>query len=272
MIQDREFIFPVDNERLCAVVHWIYLLGRAAQSQSSPSSSMQSTVDKLVQIDPPLVNPIQVFEPYVGKAFSGTTSEELAKLLAKPLQKSDIKFQGMIYIFWQPPNFGHLKIGRSANVPRRLEQWNKQCKKSMQHFFPEKIGDASIPDLRQIPHISRVEALVHLELMQYRRKEKKCPGCLKSHVEWFETTKDIAIGVVRKWSDWMAALPYEKQMKDGEEHWVLKSEQRKNLDNLCRPGTKFSTPCLPFPEEEENISSPSTLHFKCEIGKKGAGD
>ena len=256
-ISDCGYIFPVENERLCAVFHWIYLLGRAAlsqssPSQSSPSSSPKSTGHKIVQVEPPVVNPIQEFTPYVCKDFSGATSEELAKLLTKPLQKSDIKYQGSMYIFWQRPNFGHLKIGRSQNVPRRLKQWNKQCKKSMQVFFPEEKGAAGMPDLQQIPHISRVEALVHLELMHYRRIEKKCPGCSKSHVEWFETSKDIAIGVVRKWSDWMATLPYEKHMKDGEEQWVLKSEERKNLGDLCRPGIKFPTPYLPVAENEEN--------------------
>jgi hypothetical protein len=264
------YIFPVENERLCAVFHWIYLLGRAALSQSSPSSSLRSTGHKIVQVEPPAVNPIQDFKPYVGKAFSGTTSEELAKLLTKPLQKSDIKYQGSMYIFWQPPNFGHLKIGRSQNVPRRLEQWNKQCKKSMQFFFPEEKEAASMPDVQQIPHISRVEALVHLELMHYRRIEKKCPGCFKSHTEWFEASKDIAIGVVRKWSDWMATLPYEKHIKDGEEQWVLKSEERKILGDLCRPGIKFPTPYLPVAEEEEKISlSPFDTPFQVRDRRKG---
>lgn len=270
-IQDCGYIFPVENERLCAVFHWIYLLGWAALSQSSPSSSLKSTTDKIVQVEPPLVNAIQEFKPYVGKAFSGTTSEELAKLLTKPLQKSDIKYQGSMYIFWQPPNFGHLKIGRSQNVPRRLEQWNKQCKKTMQFFFPEEKGAANMPDLQQIPHISRVEALVHLELMHCRRIEKKCPGCFKSHVEWFETSKDIAIGVVRKWSDWMVTLPYEKHMKDGEEQWVLKSEERKRLGDLCLPGIKFATPRLAIAKEEE--ISPHRLRHSTPLqvrdGRKG---
>jgi hypothetical protein len=179
-----------------------------------------------------------------------------------------------MYIFWQRGNFGHLKIGRSGNVFRRLKQWNKQCKKTMEFHFPEsvKIKDESIPDVQQVPHISRVEALVHLELIQHRRIEEKCSGCFKSHLEWFEISKDIAIGVVRKWSAWMATLPYEKHMKDGEEQWTLKSEEWKHLDKLCRPGITFATPSLPVVKEEETLfSSPSTLASKCQVRGKGVG-
>jgi hypothetical protein len=273
-IQDYESIFPVENERLLALICWIRLLRWAALSQPPPSSFPQPAVGKIVQTEPSPVNPIQDFKPYVSKGLSGTISEELAKLLTRPLKKSDIKYQGSMYIFCQRGNFGHLKIGRSGNVFSRLKQWNKQCKKTMEIYFPESVKnkDESMPDLQQVPHISRVEALVHLELIHHRRREQKCPGCFKSHVEWFEVSKDIAIGVVRKWSAWMATLPYEKHMKDGEEQWILKSEERKYLDKLCRPGITFSTPSLPVVEEEETLtSSPSTLASKCEVRGNGVG-
>ncbi|OGE57683.1 hypothetical protein PENARI_c001G08586 [Penicillium arizonense] len=266
----------VENERLLALICWVRLLGRAALSQLSPSSFLQTAVGKIAQTELPPVNPIQDFKPYVNKGLSGTISEELAKLLTRPLKKSDIKYQGSMYIFSQRGNFGHLKIGRSGNVSRRLKQWNKQCKKTMEIYFPEsgKNKDENMPDVQQVPHISRVEALVHLELYHHRRIEHKCPGCDKLHLEWFEVSKDIAIGVVRKWSAWMATLPYEKHMKDGEEQWILKSEEREQerLDKLCRPGITFSMPSLPVVKEEETLSSsPSTLASKCQVRGKGVG-
>jgi hypothetical protein len=273
-IEDYESIFPVENERLLALICWIRLLRWATLSQPSPSSFLQPAVGKIVQTEPPPVNPIQDFKPYVSKGLSGTISEELAKLLTRPLNKSDIKYQGSMYIFCQRGNFGHLKIGRSGNVFSRLKQWNKQCKKTMEIYFPESVKnkDESMPDLQKVPHVSRVEALVHLELIHHRRREQKCPGCFKSHVEWFEVSKDIAIGVVRKWSAWMATLPYEKHMKDGEEQWILKSKEPKYLDKLCRPGITFSTPSLPVVKEEETLSSsPSTLASKCEVRGNGVG-
>ena len=272
--QDYESIFPVENERLLDLICWIRLLRWAALSQPSPSSFLQPAVGKIVQTEPPPVNPIQDFKPYINKCLSGTISEELAKLLTTPLKKSDIKYQGSIYIFWQRGNFGHLKIGRSGNVFSRLKQWNKQCKKTMEIHFPESVKnqDESMSDVQQVPHISRVEALVHLELINHRRTEKKCPGCFKSHLEWFEVSKDIAIGVVRKWSAWMATLPYEKHTKDGEEQWTLKSEERKNLDKLCRPGITFSMPSLPVVKEVETVtSSPSTFASKCEVRGNSVG-
>ncbi|KAJ6044028.1 uncharacterized protein N7446_002224 [Penicillium canescens] len=44
-------------------------------------------------------------------------------------------------------------------------------------------------------------------------------------------------------------------MKDGEEQWILKSEEQEHLDKLCRPGIPFSTPSLPVFKEEETLSS-----------------
>ncbi|KAJ5289142.1 hypothetical protein N7478_002172 [Penicillium angulare] len=252
-IHDYESIFLVKNERLWALIRWVRLLERATLSQPSLSSFLQPTASKVVQVEPLMINPIQEFDPYISKSFSGTTSEELAILLTRPLGPSDLKYQGSMYIFWQRGNFGHLKIGRSGNVPCRLKQWNKQCKKTMEVFFPEPVknSDEKISDLQQVPHVSRVEALVHLELIRFRKIEKKCPGCSKSHREWFEVPKDIAIGVVRKWSAWINTLPYEKQMKDGNEQWILRSEEKKNIDKLCRTGIYCSIPCLPAVKEKK---------------------
>ncbi|KAJ6035965.1 hypothetical protein N7540_000244 [Penicillium herquei] len=260
-IHGYEYIFILKNERLRDLVHWIRLLGWTTISQPSLPSCLQPTANNTAQEEPLLVNPIQKFDPYTSKTFSGTISQELAWLIAKPLGPSDLKYQGSMYVFWQRGNFGHLKIGRSANVSRRLKEWNKQCKKTMEVHFPEpaKKSDEQISDLQQVPHISRVEALVHLELNDFRRIEKKCPGCSKSHNEWFEVSKDIAIRVIRKWTAWISALPYEQQIKDCKEQWILKREELKNLDKLCSIGMNYSIPSLPTVKEEKRPRSRSRL-------------
>ncbi|KAJ5726247.1 uncharacterized protein N7483_007604 [Penicillium malachiteum] len=256
-IHEYESICTMKNERLRDLVRWIRLLGRTTLSQPSLPSCLQPTANNTAQEEPLMVNPIQKFDPYISKTFSGTISQELARLIAKPLGPCDLKYQGSMYVFWQRGNFGHLKIGRSENVSRRLKEWNKQCKKTMELHFPEpaKKSDEQISDLQQVPHISRVEALVHLELNYFRRIEKKCPGCSKSHMEWFEVSKDIAIRVIRKWTAWISTLPYEQQIKDCKEQWILKREELKNLDKLCSIGMNCSIPSLPTVKGEKRSRS-----------------
>lgn len=256
-IQDYKFISQMKNKRSWALLRWVCLLKRAALSQPISTSLLQPTVD--AELLP--VNPIQGFKPYVSKRLSGSIPKELVKLLTRPLTQSDLKHQGSMYIFWQRGNFGHMKIGRSVNVSHRLKQWNKQCQKTMETIFPGKVKkeDEQMVDSQKVPHISRVEALVHLELIGHRRIEEKCPGCFKSHVEWFEVPEHIAIGVVRKWSAWMMTLPYEKQMRDGKEQWILKSTARENLDALCHTGISFPAPSL-LAVKEKRRSSPRHRH------------
>ncbi len=68
-----------------------------------------------------------------------------------------------------------LKIGRAANVHRRMSQWTKQCGQniSLIRYYPHCTNNnatspsssnrrASSP--RKVPHVHRVERLVHLEL------------------------------------------------------------------------------------------------------------
>ncbi|KAJ5769470.1 hypothetical protein N7520_004029 [Penicillium odoratum] len=256
-MQNYKSTVSLRKERPRALARWIHLLGQAALLQASRCPVLLSATSITIPTEGAPVNPIQDFKIYVSKASTETLSEELSKLLTKPLQRSDIKYQGSIYIFWQTPNFGHLKIGRSGNIHRRLNEWNKQCKKEMRIHFPDFAGNQnkSLPDMQQVPHISRVEALVHLELKRHRKIEERCPGCYKSHMEWFEVSKETAVKVVRKWTSWMATLPYEKHMKDGEEQWLLKTEEFKNLHKLCQPTEEFRTPYRPL-KERTSLSRP----------------
>ncbi|KAJ5192629.1 hypothetical protein N7449_008771 [Penicillium cf. viridicatum] len=183
------------------------------------------------------VNPIQKFKPYTSKIITQNLSERLRELLTKPLSTSDLKFKGSMYIFWQQGNFGYLKIGRSGNVRRRFREWSNQCKKDMGIHFPDFARETSNDQrvLKEVAHICRVEALVHLELMEHRKIEEKCPGCSRNHKEWFKIPDERAIAVVQKWMAWMGTEPYEKRGTGGEEKWELKAREMERLKELSQP-------------------------------------
>lgn len=237
-IRDPKHHFSLQDYRLLALVRWISLLGKEevvrSDSESPPLPKAETDGSSDV---PTVLNLIQDFRPYVTKKRTGAVADELKKLLIRPLLRSEIKNQGFMYIFWQPGNFGHLKIGWSGDVRRRLASWSRQCKKTIEAYYPNlpQKGNKDAEDLQPVPHICRVEALVHMELKNCRKIENNCPGCSKSHKEWFEIPERIAIEVVRKWMDWMRTLPYEKRSIGGEDQWVLKDEQVQRLNELSRP-------------------------------------
>ncbi|KAF9888049.1 hypothetical protein FE257_009314 [Aspergillus nanangensis] len=157
-------------------------------------------------------------------------SEVLEKIIITPLRQREIEREGYIYIYWHPGNFGRVKIGCTKNVEKRLRQWESQCKKKLYNHFPKE-AERGYP----VQHITRVEKLVHAELKNHRRQELQCPGCGKRHVEWFEVEKDVAVDVVRKWTNWMRQMPYIQKVYGDERQWVLKDEARKLLgDIFCR--------------------------------------
>ncbi|KAJ6142719.1 hypothetical protein N7471_002172 [Penicillium samsonianum] len=183
------------------------------------------------------VNPIQKFKPYTSKIITRNLPESLRELLTKPLSTSDLKFKGSMYIFWQQGNFGYLKIGRSGDVRRRFKEWSNQCKKDMGIHFPDFAPETSDGQraLKEVAHICRVEALVHLELLEHRKIEEKCPGCSRNHIEWFKIPDERAIAVVQKWMAWMGTEPYEKRGTGGEEKWELKAREMERLRELSQP-------------------------------------
>jgi hypothetical protein len=253
LIQAERSAPSPQNERLCSLFRWIRFLCQAALFHTSLTpSSVPSPEDLIHGVEKSSPNPIQFFKPHPSSGLKEPLSERLTRLITKPLQTGDIRYRGSIYIFWHPGNFGKLKIGRSANVRQRLKEWNKQCKRVLGVHYPDlsKNGLESTSDTQQVPHISRVEALVHLELMHFRKIEPKCAGCSKSHVEWFEVPKDIAISVVRKWTSWMSTLPYERRVAGSQEQWVLKSEELSQVDRLCQLQQSLSSPSVPTNKQD----------------------
>jgi hypothetical protein len=132
-----------------------------------------------------------------------------------------------------------LKIGRASNVHRRLTQWTKQCSHDLTliryyPYQPSSPGASPGPSPgpsprsrnsqslspqpsdegpRKVPHVHRVERLIHIELSDKRVKAMgKCDECGKEHREWFEVEASTAglrevDGCVRRWVGWAEQQP-----------------------------------------------------------------
>ncbi|KAJ6779396.1 hypothetical protein PWT90_03951 [Aphanocladium album] len=118
-----------------------------------------------------------------------------------------------------------LKIGRAANVQRRMNQWQRQCGYDVEvlRYYPyassttptpspgrHRRGSDSPPAAGVMtPHAKRVERLVHIELtgMGLRAEKETCKACGRDHREWFEvgaTREDVrkVDEVIRRWVEW----------------------------------------------------------------------
>ena len=119
-----------------------------------------------------------------------------------------------------------LKIGRAANVQRRLNEWTRQCNHNLSLIryypyhptspLPSPSRGISQQEPRKVPYMQRVERLIHLELAE-RRVKRMCGGeggCGKEHREWFEVdgSREGIRGineVVRRWVQWGERLTRE---------------------------------------------------------------
>lgn len=98
-----------------------------------------------------------------------------------------------------------LKVGRAANVHRRLTQWTKQCGQNVTlvRYYPSNAV---------LPHAHRVERLIHIEMAERRARPGLCEACGREHREWFEIEATRA-GLrtmdecVRRWVGWGQSQP-----------------------------------------------------------------
>ncbi|KIW96930.1 uncharacterized protein Z519_02321 [Cladophialophora bantiana CBS 173.52] len=129
----------------------------------------------------------------------------------------------------QPKRTITLKIGRAANVHRRMTQWTKQCGQNITliRYYPHSNRAAvntptSTPPARgsasthppsrnsnKVSHVHKVERLIHLELSEKKAVKSECEQCGREHKEWFEieATREGLRGVdevVRRWVRWAA--------------------------------------------------------------------
>jgi len=120
----------------------------------------------------------------------------------------------------EPPKI-LLKIGRAQNVHRRMTQWTKQCNQNITlvRYYPYHASAAADPrssDGAKVPHVNRVERLIHIELrgMSMGKEAEKCSECGREHREWFEVPGSreglrSVDSVVRRWVKWAEDMPLE---------------------------------------------------------------
>lgn len=112
-----------------------------------------------------------------------------------------------------------LKIGRAANVQRRMNQWQRQCGRDVEvlRYYPyspsvsstSSNSNSTLVPPRMTPHAHRVERLIHIELsgMGLKADRGTCDACGREHREWFEVDATRAAvrevdGVIRRWVEW----------------------------------------------------------------------
>ncbi|USP82291.1 hypothetical protein yc1106_09565 [Curvularia clavata] len=165
------------------------------------------------------------FTPFQLKKTKGIpVSDALIMEIKKPLGASETK-SGFIYMFWDKRYFGKVKIGRTNDIKRRLKEWNKKCGKTHSYLSQD---DRSCVEM---PHVGRVERLIHTELKECREK-RKCEGCETLHQEWFGENEVHAVKVVRKWQEWMMQRPY---VMNATGQWELRPEMLESLGQVCEP-------------------------------------
>lgn len=190
-----------------------------ALSIGPTSTSVSSTMKMSVAKTTTVFSTFQRCQPQWTKGLSPDVA--LQKVIAQKLTPTDLK-SGFIYIFWvEGMSWGHLKIGRSVDPRERLRQWNKKCKHT--HVYVE--------DIVKVPHVSRVERLMHIELKDVR-KSFKCAGCQTVHWEWFEVSQSHAKKVFEKWKNWINQHPYGK---DHTGNWMLKPDSSTTIADVCKP-------------------------------------
>jgi ribosomal protein L32 len=130
------------------------------------------------------------------------------------------------------PGTLRLKIGRTSNVHRRMAEWTRQCSYDLTliRYYPYthvsgSSSPARVPSThgknqslstmvpgRKVPHVHRVERLIHLELNALRVTDLgQCPECGKEHREWFEVeaAKESLRSVdecIRRWISWAESV------------------------------------------------------------------
>ncbi|KAJ5881921.1 uncharacterized protein N7529_000593 [Penicillium soppii] len=131
------------------------------------------------------------------------------------------------------PGTLRLKIGRTSNVHRRMAEWTRQCSYDLTliryypytHTVSGSSSPARVPSKngksqplakmvpgRKVPHVHRVERLIHLELDALRIRDLgQCPECGKEHQEWFEVeaAKESLRSVdecIRRWISWAESM------------------------------------------------------------------
>jgi serine/threonine protein kinase len=128
-----------------------------------------------------------------------TTQDALKVVANGPLSRRERR-EGYIYIFRHPLNPDFIRIGWTGDVPRRLREWSQHCKYPIvEHDQVEKV-------FVQNPPFVEMLTMTHLRDVQFT---EDCTGCHMRHYQWFFTTPEDAVRIVKKYSNWTAKAPYE---------------------------------------------------------------
>ncbi|KAL2057046.1 hypothetical protein ABVK25_002785 [Lepraria finkii] len=159
----------------------------------------------------------------------------VAKTMRKPLTHTEEK-PGWLYVYWNQSNFGYRKIGyTTVGIPTRLRKWETQCRHRAEQITQssQREGLQEKKEEEKVPHVRRLEALVHATLKEDRYCEPCCAACHSCHREWFDVKDPHKIQSVKAfWSEWIRRGPYGWVEAEGE--WMLKAEFEKEVEAMCQ--------------------------------------
>lgn len=182
-----------------------------------------------------VVSSFQSFHPPGSRIAKLSVSAFIREKLKRPLLKSE-RESGYLYVFWRRGDFGLIKIGYTTRTTdERLEEWQKQCGGETE--------DCSTKDESSqiyVPNVRRLEALVHAELKDYRKKQLRCRGCRKGHNEWFDVDIALVRKVVDKWTNWLLVKHRYEDCVGGK----LLALDDEGLEELCTPAQLEPSPSL----------------------------
>ncbi|KAJ3154243.1 hypothetical protein HDU89_008310 [Geranomyces variabilis] len=187
------------------------------------------------------------------------TRHRLYAELQKPISPKDKP--GFIYAYQllarddAPVYSSMYKIGRTSNIPRRLNEWSTRC-----GYTPSLVGQFP-KTTTPIRHSHRCERLIHIELSErFGAGPIVCPGkCREAHYEWFKDSGDSAgqsdwedmKTVIEKWvrfaqAEVSAAAPDHVEMDVKEELNVDRNDSEMAeiadmLSDLCLKGRTYAT-------------------------------
>jgi hypothetical protein len=214
-----------------------------AGTRSHKTQKRPVTAPKTTKTGTAGIAPTQTRLPWFRDYLSDRTRdlsipEALYREINKPLQGYVLK-EGYIYVFWDQLSFGYVKIGRTNDLGRRLNEWNRRC--DHKHAYHPDVQRGELP---QIAQVARIERLIHIELRDWRR-QRYCKRCKTNHIEWFQIGASSVMKVFRKWYEWIVQKPYAFDDKIGE--WIVRPEMMDTVAKVCEPVALDEKPPPPTP-------------------------
>lgn len=167
--------------------------------QQSTGGIVVTTV-ALPLYEQPVPCKIRYFRQYRDPLPLRQINELVMGLVVNPFQLHSV---GYVYCFTHPDDHDiddslgpavmtaiHLvKIGRARRVPKRMKEWRAKCGYQPVTRFSHRM-----------PEHERIEAIVHAQLYNERRKQYLgCSRCGSRHDEWFAVGLEHAEHLVRLW-------------------------------------------------------------------------